>query len=170
MEKLVFKKVDNTIVDDVEKYVKDWTKDNPYGKVMIGCDSQMHGRRIKYSIVIVMHRIDRMGVGHGGHVLLADLWEKRKTNSPVEEMPTKLWKEAEYTLMAAQMVDGKDEMFKKRIVLHLDFNSVPEANSHENKSYMMFAAGLGYLEGMGYYAEGKPHAYVATHTADAFCR
>ena len=167
---LIFRKTTGEVVEDVEKYVKAWTKENPYGKVMIGCDSQMHGRRIKYSVAIVMHYIDKMQVGHGGHVLVADVWEKRKTNSPLEEMPSKLWGEAEYTLVAAQMVDGKDEVFKKRIVLHLDFNSVPSANSYENKSNMMFAAGLGYLEGMGYYAEGKPFAYAATHTADAFCR
>ena len=170
LKNLTFRKIDGTEIDNVEKYVKDWTKENPHGKVIIGCDSQVHGRRVKYSVAIVMHYIDRMGGGHGGHVLIADVWEKRMAKSPLEEMPSKLWKEAEYTLIAAQMVDGKDEVFKKRLVLHLDYNSVPESNSHENKSNMLFASGLGYLTGLGYVAEGKPHAYVATHTADAFCR
>lgn len=162
---LIFRKTTGEVVDNVEKYVKDWTKDNPYGHVMIGCDSQMHGRRIKYSVAIVMHYMDSMGVGHGGHVLIADIWTKRKTGSPIDEMPSKLWAEAEYTLAAAQMVDGNDETFKKRLMLHLDYSS-----DAKDKSNMMFAAGLGYLQGMGYKAEGKPHAYVATHTADAFCR
>jgi predicted RNase H-related nuclease YkuK (DUF458 family) len=125
----------------------------------------MHGRRIKYTIAVVMHDIDRMGVGHGGHVIIADLWEKRMGKSPIEEMPTKLWKEAEYVLLAAQMIDGNDEVFKKRITLHLDYS-----NDAKDKSNMMFASGIGYLSGMGYHAEGKPHAYVATHTADNFCR
>jgi len=166
MEKnLTFKRLSGELIEDVETYVKNWTKENPYGSVIIGCDSQMHGRRIKYSVAIVMHRIDNMGIGHGAHVLIADMWEKRKTSSPIEEMPSKLWKEAELTLIAAQMVDGNDEAFKKRLMLHLDFS-----NNAKDKSNMMFASGLGYLEGMGYRAEGKPHAYVATHTADAFCR
>lgn len=166
MEKtLIFKKIGGEIIQDVESYVKNWTKENPYGQVIIGCDSQMHGRRIKYSVAIVMHYMDKMGVGHGGHVLVADIWEKRNAKSPVEEMPSKLWKEAEFTLTAAQMVDGNDEVFKKRIMLHLDYS-----DDAKNKSNIMFASGIGYLQGMGYYAEGKPHAYVATHTADALCR
>lgn len=167
MEKtLIFKKLNGEIVENVEKYVKDWIKENPYGQVIIGCDSQIHGRRIKYSVAIVMHYVDRMGIGHGGHVLVSDIWAKRKSGgTPLEEMPSKLWGEAEYTLLAAQMVDGQDETFKKRLMLHLDFS-----NETKNKSNIMFAAGLGYLQGMGYNAEGKPHAYVATHTADALCR
>jgi len=162
---LIFKKLTGEVIENIEKYVKDWTKENPYGNVIIGCDSQMHGRRIKYSVAIVMHYIDRMGVGHGGHVIVSDVWEKRKTRSPIEEMPSKLWKEAEFVLAVAQMVDGSDETFKKRITLHLDYS-----NNAKDKSNIMFAAGLGYLSGMGYHAEGKPHAYVATHTADALCR
>lgn len=165
MDKLTFHKIDGNIIDDVEKYVKDWTKVNPFGSVIIGCDSQVHGRRVKYSVAVVMHYIDRAGGGHGGHVLIADIWEKRMAKSPMEEMPSKLWKEAEFCLLAAQMVDGGSEMFKKRITLHLDYS-----NDAKNKSNMMFAAGIGYLTGMGYNAMGKPHAYVATHTADAFCR
>jgi predicted RNase H-related nuclease YkuK (DUF458 family) len=170
LKKLIFKKMDGTVIEDVEKYVKDWTKENPYGKVIIGCDSQVHGRKILYSTVVIMHYIDRFGGGHGGHVLVADVWEKRMEKSPIEEMPSKLWKEAAYVLTAAQMVDGSDEVFKKRIVLHLDYNSVPESNSHENKSNMLFASGIGYLVGMGYEAVGKPFAYAATHTADKLCR
>jgi len=170
MEKFVFKKIDGTRIDNVEKYVKDWSKDNPYGKVIIGCDSQMQGRRIKYSIAIVMHHIDKWGGGHGAHVIFADVWEKRIAKSPVEEMPTKLWREAEYLLAVAQIVDGSDEMFKKRITLHLDYNSEAETGNHANLSNRLFSSGLGYLTSLGYYTEGKPYAYVATHTADAFCR
>jgi predicted RNase H-related nuclease YkuK (DUF458 family) len=162
---LIFKKVSGEIISDPEQYVKKWVKDNPYGKVIIGCDSQIHGRRIKYSIAIVMHNIDKMGVGHGAHVIVSDIWEKRKTRTPIDEMPTKLWAEAEYTLIAAQMIDGNDETFKKRMMLHLDFS-----DNAKDKSNMMFAAGIGYLSGMGYRTEGKPFSYVASHTADHFCK
>ena len=162
---LIFKKTTGEIIENVETYVKNWVKSNPHGSVIIGCDSQLHGRRIKYSVAVVMHHVDSMGGGHGAHVIVADIWQKRKTHSPIEEMPSKLWAEAEYTLIAAQMIDGNDDAFKKRLMLHLDFS-----DNAKDRSNMMFASGIGYLQGMGYQAKGKPHAYVATHTADAFCR
>ena len=164
-KKLLFRKVNGTPINNVETYVKDWTKENPHGTITIGCDSQVHGRRIKYSIVVCMHFIDRVGQGHGAHVIVADIWEKRMNKSQVEEMPTKLWREAEYVLTAAQMVDGGNETFKKRITVHLDYS-----DDVARKSNMLFASGLGYLTGMGYKAEGKPHSWAATHTADALCR
>lgn len=165
LKTLEFRKIDGTQIPDVEKYVKDWVKQNPYGNLILGCDSQLHGRRIKYSVAIVMHYVDKMGGGHGAHVLVADAWEKRLAKTPLEEMPSKLWREAEYVLAAAQMVDGQDELFKKRITLHLDYS-----DNAKDKSNIMFTSGLGYLSGMGYKAEGKPRSYVATHTADHFCR
>jgi len=164
-KKLIFKKISGEIIEDVEKYVKNWVKNNPYGNVIIGCDSQVHGKRIKYSIAIVMHYIDESGIGHGAHVIVADIWEKRKYSSPDDEIFSKLWKEAEYTLKTAQMVDGNDEMFKKRLLLHLDYS-----NNTKDKSNIIFSSGIGYLREMGYSAEGKPNSYVATHTADALCR
>ena len=170
MEALKFKKIDGTVIDNVEKYVKDWTKINPYGKIIIGCDSQVHGRRIKYSIIICMHRIDKMLVGHGCHLLICDIWEKRMNKSQIEEMPTKLWREAEFALQTAELVNGTDEYFKKSIEVHLDFNSVPEANSHENLSNRMYASGLGLLSGSGYKVFGKPFAKISSNCADHFCR
>jgi len=168
-EKLKFRKLDGTAILDVEKYVKAWVKEKkvsyPYSTVTIGCDSQVHGRRIKYSIVVCLHLVDKMEVGHGAHVIVSDIWEKRMAKSQVEEMPSKLWKEAEFVLEAAQMVDGGDGTFKKRITVHLDLNIEPNRGSN-----MMYAAGLGYITGMGYKAEGKPFAWAATHTADALCR
>jgi predicted RNase H-related nuclease YkuK (DUF458 family) len=165
IKKLTFNKVDGTVIENVEQYVKDWTKINPYGKVIIGADSQVHGRRIKFTVAVVMHYIDKWGTGGGAHVIIADAWEKRSTRFPLDELAAKLWREAEYTLIAAQMVDGSDEYFRKRITLHLDFS--PET---KDKSNIMFSSGLGLLTSMGYKAEGKPFAYVASHTADAFCR
>jgi predicted RNase H-related nuclease YkuK (DUF458 family) len=164
-KKLIFKKITGEVVEDVEKYVKDWSKNNPHGKVIIACDSQVHGRRIKYSVVIVMHYIDRMGMGKGGHVIVADVWEKRMIASQLEGMPSKLWREAEYALLAAQIVDGDDEMFKKRITIHLDINSDPKGDSN-----IMYASSIGLLTGYGYYALGKPFAKIASNVADHFCR
>ena len=84
IKKLEFKKVDGTAVEDVERYVKDWIRANPFGKIIVACDSQIHGRRVKYSVIIVMHYVDVMEVGHGAHVILADVWERRVARTPIE--------------------------------------------------------------------------------------
>lgn len=169
-EKFKFKKLDGTPIEDVEKYVKGWMEDHkaeyPYSTITIGCDSQVHGRRIKYSMVVCMHFVDRMQVGHGAHVIVCDIWEKRMNNkAPLVEMPSKLWKEAEFVLGVADLVNGTDETFKKKITVHLDYSDEPM-----HRSNMMYAAGLGMIRGMGYSAEGKPFSWAATHTADALCR
>lgn len=162
---LIFKKEDGIIIDNVEKYVKDWAQENPYGNIIIGCDSQIHGRKIKYSVVICMHYKDAAGQGHGAHVISCNIWEKRLKMSKKEEMPYKLWKEAEYVLQVAQMIDNDDEVFKKRISVHLDFNSNETAGSN-----IVYHSGLGLIRGMGYAAIGKPNAPIASHTADHYCR
>jgi len=167
---MIFKKITGESIYNIEKYVKDWIVENPFGKIIIGCDSQVHSRRIKYSIIICMHKIDRMQVGHGCHLLICDMWEKRINKSQIDEMPSKLWKEAEFALQTAELVNGKDEFFKKTIEVHLDFNSVPEANSHANLSNKMYAPGLGLLSGYGYKVFGKPFAKIASNVADHFCR
>lgn len=164
-KELKFKKVDGTLIDDVERYVKDWAEKNPYGKVIIGVDSQVHSRRIKFSIIIAMHYIDKMDVGHGAHLILCDIWEKRMSRVPVEEMAMKLWKEAEYALSAANMVNGTDQYFKSHIEVHLDVNSVEKYDSH-----FMYASGIGLLQSAGYNAKGKPFAKIASNCADHFCR
>lgn len=165
MEVLKFKKIDGTVIENVEKYVKDWTKRNPYGKVIIGCDSQVHSRRIKFSIVVVMHYKDKYDQGKGAHLIIADVWEKRMLRSQSEEMPSKLWKEALFALQAAEQVNGKDEYFKKSIEVHLDFNS-----DETKKSNIIYASGLGLLSGYGYRVYGKPDSIIASNCCDHFCR
>jgi len=162
---LEFRKIDGTPIENVEKYVKNWTIENPYGKVLIGCDSQVHGRRIKYSVIIVMHYIDVMKIGHGCHLLICDIWEKRVAKTQIEEIPSKLWKEAQYALQTAELLDGKDEYFKKKIEIHLDFNSVEKF-----KSNMMYSSGMGLIQSAGYFVLGKPFAQIASNCADHFCR
>jgi predicted RNase H-related nuclease YkuK (DUF458 family) len=165
MDTLKFKKIDGTIIENVEKYVKDWTKRNPYGKIIIGCDSQVHSRRIKFSVVTILHYKDKYDQGKGAHVIIADVWEKRMNKSQVEEMPSKLWREAQYALEAAQMINGSDEFFKMKITVHLDFNP-----DETKKSNIMYASGLGLLSGYGYKVFGKPDSIIASNCADHFCR
>ena len=156
---LIFKKVDETIINDVNEYVKEWINENPFGEVTIGCDSQEHSKCIKYSTVIVMHFVDESGRGHGAHVISASYDDK--TKSVKTDIYTKLWAEAEFTIQTAQMLDG----CTKNIKIHLDYNS-----KEDEFSNVLYAAGIGFVKGMGYEAEGKPHAWAATHVADDICK
>ena len=172
-QNLIFKKFDGTVIEDVNKYVRDWATENPYGTVTIGCDSQEFARYVKYAIVIVMHFKDKYDVGHGAHVISATIYDKgmktkfghveKKNGSSFDtsRLHGKLWKEVELTVQTAQMLQGCD----KKIRIHLDYNSV----EHE-VSNALYASGIGYALSYGYEAVGKPYAYCSTHTADALCR
>ena len=173
-QELIFKKFDGTIIDDVNKYVKEWALKNPYGTVTIGCDSQEFSRYVKYAIVIVMHVKDKYDVGHGAHVISSAIFDKdmktrhgfveKKNGSrdfDTSRLHNKLWKEVELTIQVAKMLDGCN----KKVKIHLDYNS-----EETEASNALYASGIGYAQGMGYEAFGKPWAYCATHTADALCR
>ena len=171
MEKLVFKKLDGTLIEDVNQYVKSWVKENPFGTVTIGCDSQEFARHVKYAVVIVMHRVDRYEIGHGCHLLISTIFDKdikakSKRRMKDKEFDTtvlhaKLWKEVELTVLTAQMLDG----CTKKIKIHLDYNS------NENEmSNALYESGIGYARSMGYEAFGKPYSTMASITADHFCR
>lgn len=158
-KELKFQKYDGTEIKDVNKYVKEWVKKNPWGKVMIGCDSQSHSNHVKYAISIVMHRVNENGVGKGAHVIYSLV--KDYSASLKKDIYSKLWREAEYTVVAAKMI--KD--CHKDIVIHLDFNK--DNNSYSN---IVYAAGKGYVEGFGFKAYGKPDAFCASHNADQLCK
>jgi predicted RNase H-related nuclease YkuK (DUF458 family) len=158
MKDLQFKKFDNTVISDVSTYVKDWMKEHPYSRVIIGCDSQRHRRKIKYAVSVVMHDIDKYGVGHGAHVIYATYIEKLNRN---EDMYKRLWNEAELSISAAEMIGD----IGVKITIHLDYNSDEKAGSHR-----LCSAGTGFIESMGYEARVKPYAYVASYTSDSLCR
>jgi predicted RNase H-related nuclease YkuK (DUF458 family) len=181
MTNLVFKKYNGEIINDVNQYVKNWMDKYPYGEIYIGCDSQEHAKHIVYAVVIVMHRFTESlkdnpnRTGKGAHVLKAIIKTKEnmtpKNNFTYDKngkrtfntgiLATKLWKEVEYTIEAAKMLDIDHEKIK----IHIDYNSKEDAGSH-----MLYASGLGYAQGMGYQAEAKPYAWAASHIADAYVR
>ncbi len=181
MTQLEFKKFDGTVINDVNQYVKDWMKEYPYGEIYIGCDSQEHSRHITYAVVIVMHRfIESLKEnpnrnGKGAHVIKAIIKTNEnmtpKNNFTIDKngirrfntgvLATKLWREVELTIEAANLLDIDQD----KITIHIDYNYKKEAGSH-----MLYASGLGYAEGMGYHAEAKPHAFAASSIADAYVR
>ena len=158
-EELVFKKYDGTLIKDVHKYVKFWVKENPYGTVTIGCDSQEHSRYIKYAVTVVMHHKDATGTGHGGHVIFASYHDRTKNMK--SDIYSKLWAETEVTIDVAKLVGD----IGIKPVIHLDYNSDEKEYSH-----VLYNAGIGYAKGMGFEAFGKPFAWAASHTADKIAK
>jgi predicted RNase H-related nuclease YkuK (DUF458 family) len=170
-KELVFRKFDGTLIENVAQYVKDWSKENPFGQIIVGCDSQEHARYVKYAVVIVMHYRDKYEIGHGAHVIQAITAESKprktytirggKREFDTSNLQGKLWKEVELTIQAADMLGDCE----KKIKIHVDYNSKEGTGSH-----ILYAPGLGYAQGMGYEAVGKPYAWASTHVADALCR
>lgn len=180
MTELDFKKLDGTKIENVNQYVKDFITENPHTDIIIGCDSQEHSRYVKYAIAIVMHVFyeakedNPERVGHGAHVIKAIIFDKKhrtpkgalkikngKKTFDTSILQGKLWKEVELTIEAAQLLEDCN----KKIKIHVDYNSDEKAASH-----ILYAPGLGYAQGLGYEAEGKPWSWAATHVADKLCR
>lgn len=160
---LIWKKYDGTPIEDVASYVHEWADKWPQGEIMIGCDSQEHSNHVKYSVTINMHMIDQYGIGHGGHVIFANVIDHSKNMK--SDLYSKLWTEAELSVQAAQ--DMKYDEIENRLVIHLDYNSKSEKYSH-----VLYNSGLGYVKGMLGIDDvfGKPNAWAATHSADALCK
>ena len=157
---LQFKKFDGTLIKNVGEYVKDWVIENPYGNIIIGCDSQEYSRYIKYAITIVMHYIDEFEIGHGGHVIYAIYIDKSKNMK--SDVYTKLWAEAVITISMGKMIGN---IGGKKPTLHLDYNSKETEYSH-----VMYNAGIGFALQEGFEAFGKPYAYAASNTADKIAK
>ena len=170
-KELIFKKFDGTLIEDIKKYVENWCNENPYGEIIIGCDSQEHRRYVKYAIVIVMHFIDQYKIGHGSHIIKSIIFEKKPIKNyrerngnkqlDISYIQEKLWKEVEYVIKAANMI----KECNRKIKIHIDYNSKEGEVSHS-----LYSTGIGYAQEMGYEAIGKPYSWASTYVADSLCR
>jgi len=160
---LKFKKYDGTFIEDVTTYVERWVAQHPHCTITVGCDSQEHARFIKYSVTICLHDVDQYGIGHGAHVVYADHVDNNRNMK--SDIYTKLWAEAELTIQAAKLLEEPALKWGRKITIHLDYNS-----SEKEYSNVLYAAGLGFVKGMGFEAHGKPFAWASTHVADKLCR
>jgi uncharacterized protein len=155
---MVFKKYDDSTIENINQYVKDFIKENPYCKVYIGCDSQKHRKLVKYACTIVLHVIDKYDIGHGAHVLA---YYESSNDPKYKDKFTRLWKEAELSIKAAELI--KD--CGKPITIHLDYNSDEKFYSN-----VVYKSAMGYVAGLGFDVKGKPDAWSASYTADSFVR
>jgi predicted RNase H-related nuclease YkuK (DUF458 family) len=121
-----------------------------------------------------MHFKDKWGGGHGAHVIKSVMKDTKRRTPPgtlkikngkksfdTSVLQGKLWREVELTVQAAKLLKDCD----LKIRIHVDYNS-----KEEEMSNVLYASGIGYAQGMGFEAEGKPYAWAASKVADALCR
>ena len=174
---LVFKNLSDNKVVDLIPYVQEKIAErvrlvhSDDVKILVGTDSQNHGRTTAYSVVIVLHYGN-----NGGHVLYSNLSVKRMSekiseqskkfmsdhNYELNSMPARLWKEVELSLEVAQHLENNG--VKKPNFIDLDINSNPKFGSNR-----LHDAAVGYVTGMGYTPRTKPTAFAASYCADKLC-
>lgn len=149
-----YKKLDNTVIQDVGQYIKAALEKEKFSKIYVGTDSQNHGDFTVYATAIVIHWHGDMG----GHVIFA------KDKVPrIRDRFTKLWGEVERSVDIANYL--KRECGIAIDCIDLDLNA--DAKWDSNK---VLKPAVGYVESLGYQARFKPGPAYAVRIADVLCR
>lgn len=123
--------------------------------VCIGTDSQRHGKRTKFTTVILL-----INKGNGGNIFYKN--EYMKNYSSIKE---KMIAEVAVTMEVAQEICWVLDLYDVDFEIHADINSKPNARSH-----VALSEAVGWVRGMGYTFKAKPDAYAASHCADKICK
>ena len=149
-----WKRLSDRLEIDLPTYLKKWLSDNPSHKIYIGCDSHNEGVRTNFATVIVLH----YGVGGGGHVLYSKTSEDR-----IKDRYTRLWKEVELSVGAAQLLISMG--FGKPDYIDIDLNPDPRY-----KSNSVLRAAVGMIESLGIEPRYKTKSPWAISIADSICK
>ena len=150
---MVFRRLADRQVVDLLPYAHDFLTEHPEHKLYVGTDSQNIGKTTVYATVIVFHNNNG-----GGHVLYSKVTMPR-----ISDRWTRLWKEVEMSVEAAELLKGGD--FHPVDFIDLDLNPDPRY-----KSNMVLRSAVGYVESFGYKARVKPNATIASCVADSIFR
>ncbi len=178
MEKLIWKKFDKENIGDINEYVLNYVKTVDRNvKIVVGCDSHPHRRKLIYAITVIMYNESRKS---GAHVVYA------KVKIPItRDVSTKIRKEAEFVYDVAESLDKilrgtyyykfdknlyDDTTPTKLVEVHVDVN--PKRNTKNgskltnNLSNGVYKEIMGWLCGSGFKVHAKPHSYGATCSSD----
>ena len=127
-------------------------KNYPYAVIHIGSDSQNVNKETCYTTVIAY------GLGtRGVHYIFS-----KSRREIINDMWTRLWKEAEYSIDIA-------EWLTKKITLKVEIDM--DYNGDENfKSHKLISAAKGWANSLGYKVNVKPYNQIATRAADYHCK
>jgi predicted RNase H-related nuclease YkuK (DUF458 family) len=146
-----FRKIDgNTVPLDI--HTKDILSKNPDCSVHIGTDSQNNKKNTIFCTVVA-YKFGNRGV-HYVFVL--------KREPRIRDIWTRLYKEAEYSIMVAQWLDQHVNI---KINIDMDYNE-----DITKKSNNVIAATRGWASSLGYNVSTKPEELIATKAADYHCR
>jgi predicted RNase H-related nuclease YkuK (DUF458 family) len=149
-----YKKLDNTVIENVGQYIKESLEKMPLSKVYIGTDSQNHDDWTIYATAIVIH----WHGDKGGHVL----YTKDKVPR-IRDRFTKLWGEVQRSVDVANYLKKECNIPIEYIDLDLNANAKWDSNK-------VLKPAVGYVESLGYEARFKPGPAYAVRIADVLCR
>ena len=134
---------------ELNSYVKQYMEDHMgYDvKIYLGCDSQTKGDQTIYATTVVFHV-----AATGCHVIY-----KKETMPVIRDMWTRLWKEAEKSVVAVYLREYGIEID----TIDLDYNIDPKYGSNK-----LVSAAVGYVESLGFKARCKPELLPGCYAAD----
>lgn len=145
---------------DIIDYAANQIKLNPTTKIIIGCDSQVHGPKITYVLCIIF-RFGANGA-HGIHKRIKE--DRPPKNVPQgEQVLERLSNEVYKTMELAQYISDNSSI--KIHAVEFDFN---EEEIH--MSNKLIAMATGWAKGLGYNVRVKPEELLACKYADYLCR
>lgn len=149
-----WKSLSNQQEIDLVSYVKEYIKDRPEVQVLIGTDSQVHGKKVDYALVVAFHSQNT-----GGHIVYAKQTFFKNTG-----MFDRLMREVQFTIEVGELlrISGVSQKIMR---LHFDLNTDEVYKSNE-----VLRAVLGWAESMSYSVDYKPFAGVASRAADMLCK
>lgn len=147
-----FKTEEGEIVD-VVKHTIEQIQGKEKLEIYVGTDSQNKSSKSLYATVIVY----RYGI-RGCHFI-----SKSVSVPAIKDLFTRLFKEAELTVAAADMISA--EVPIKFTALEFDYNG-----RITTKSSMCIQAAKGWASSLGYVVRVKPDPMIASKAADKVCR
>ena len=148
---MLFKDIKGKIIDPLQHTIE-IIKKYPYSEIHIGSDSQSVGKKTFYATVIA-YKLGTRGV----HYIL-----NKKKVSIINDMWTRLWKEAEDSIDAAEWLT---KQISVKVEIDMDYNE------NENfKSHKLISAAKGWANSLGYKVNIKPNKQIATKAADHHCK
>ncbi|MCE2788877.1 MAG: hypothetical protein LW630_03065 [Saprospiraceae bacterium] len=142
-----FTTIKGEVVDAI-LFSKLMIKNFPCVQIHVGTDSQNYPSYTKYASVIAYRK------GNSGVSFIFSI----KTVPKVNDMWTRLWKEAEMSIQLAELLT-KHIHFEVQI--DMDFNE-----DQFSKSNVLIGSTKGWANSLGYNVNVKPHIQVATKAAD----
>lgn len=149
-----YKKLDNTVIQDIANYLKTFLSTIPKSKIYVGTDSQNKDDYTIFVTAIVVH----INSNSGGHVLYT------KDKLPrIKDKFQRLWDEVQRSVDVANYLRFECGLEIESIDLDLNSNIKWDSNK-------ILKSAVGYVESLGYTAKFKPNETYATRVADTLCR